>query len=105
MSGEVKIFLAFVAIPLIALGVYVLGIVADGQRAALFSKIEDNKPPLTQAQVEEMLGRPARIEQSQSADQTVTGEVYHYPYHDEDMKVVFVNHTVFKAEFVSEAKS
>lgn len=105
MNRKTIQFLALVALPLIALGIYIFGIVADGEKAALFSKVQDNKPPLTQAQVEELLGRPASIDQSQSADQTITGEVYHYPYHNRDMKVVFVNGVVFSTQFVPGAKS
>ena len=44
------------------------------------------------------MGRPASIEQSQSADQTISGSVYHYPSGSGDMKVTFINGTVFKAE-------
>jgi hypothetical protein len=99
------ILVTLVAVLLVAFGIYVFGIIADGQKAALFSKVEANQPALTQAQVEELLGRPAHIEQSQSADQTLTGAVYHYPYHDRDMKVIFVNGLVFGTQFPSGAKS
>ena len=63
------------------------------------------KPGMSSDQVELLLGRPATIDQSQSADQTISGEVDHYPAPDGEGRVVFINHAVFKAEFVPGAKS
>ena len=68
-------------------------------------KIAQIKPAMSQDQVEAILGRPARIEQSETADQTISGEVDHYPAWGGEGRVIFVNHAVFKAEFVSGAKS
>ncbi|HEV3271811.1 MAG TPA: outer membrane protein assembly factor BamE [Candidatus Methylacidiphilales bacterium] len=68
-------------------------------------KIAQIKPAMSQDQVEAILGRPARIEQSQTADQTISGEVDHYPGWGGEGRVIFLNGTVFKAEFVSGAKS
>jgi hypothetical protein len=68
-------------------------------------KIAQIKPAMSQDQVEAILGRPARIEQSETADQTISGEVDHYPAWNGEGHIVFVNHAVFKAEFVSGAKS
>jgi hypothetical protein len=70
-----------------------------------FEKINEAKTPLTIAQVEEAMGRPAHIDESESADQTITGMVYHYPAHGEDMKVVFVHGVVLRTEFTPTAKS
>ena len=103
---KVMVFSALIMAPLvIGLAVYIFGAVANGEKWAAFSKIQDSNPPLTQVAVENLMGQPVSIEHSQSPDQTITGEVYHYPYHGDDMKVVFINGTVFKAEFVSGAKS
>jgi len=63
------------------------------------------KPNMTPSQVEAILGRPTSIEQSESLDQLVNGEVDHYPAPNGEGRVVFVNKTVFKAEFVQGAKS
>ena len=68
-------------------------------------KIARIKPAMNQEQVEAILGRPASIEQSETADQTLSGEVDHYPAPNGEGRVVFVNHAVFKAEFVPGAKS
>jgi hypothetical protein len=63
------------------------------------------KPAMKADQVEAILGRPASIEQSETADQTINGEVDHYPAPNGEGRVIFVNHSVFKAEFVPGAKS
>jgi hypothetical protein len=63
-----------------------------------FEAITQAKAPLTVAQVEALMGKPASIEASQTEDQTISGVVYHYPAHGADFKVVFVNGTVFHAE-------
>ena len=68
-------------------------------------KMAQVKPGMSSDQVELLLGRPATIDQSQSADQTISGEVDHYPAPDGEGRVVFINHAVFKAEFVPGAKS
>jgi len=63
------------------------------------------KPAMNAGQVEAILGRPASIDQSETADQTISGEVDHYPGSNGEGRVIFVNHAVFKAEFVPGAKS
>lgn len=68
-------------------------------------KISQVKPGMTSDQVQALLGRPASIEQSQTDDQTISGEVDHYPASGGEGRVVIVNHTVFHAEFVPGAKS
>jgi hypothetical protein len=61
------------------------------------------KPGMSADQVEAIMGRPASIEQSETADQTVSGEVDHYPARfparSGDCRVIFVNRLVFKTEF------
>jgi len=68
-------------------------------------KIAQVKPGMTTDQVQALLGSPSSIEQSQTDDQTVSGEVDHYPGRGGEGRVVIVNHTVFHAEFVPGAKS
>ncbi len=63
-----------------------------------FEAITDSKTPMTAAQVEDLMGKPASIDESQSEDQTVSGMVYHYPGHGADFKVIFVNGIVFHSE-------
>lgn len=67
-------------------------------------KIAQVKPGMTPDQVQALLGKPARIEQSETQDQAISGEVDHYPAASGEGRVVFVNHTVFHAEFVPGAK-
>jgi len=89
----------------ITLVVYLVHYASLAERKAAMSDILGAKIPMTIAQVEKEMGRPASIEQSQSADQTISGSVYHYPIPEGDMKVTFINGTVFKAEVISGAKS
>ena len=56
-------------------------------------------------QVQAILGRPASIEQSETSDQTVSGEVDHYRAPNGEGRVVIVNHVVFKFEFLPAIKS
>ena len=63
-----------------------------------FEQIVHAKSSLTVAQVENLMGKPASIEESQSNDQTISGMVYHYPGHGADFRIVFVNGVVFHAE-------
>jgi hypothetical protein len=102
---KIAIFSALMMMPLVIAVVIWLGLaVLTAFNAAKFltdfQKINETKPPLTIAQVEQLMGPPASIEQSGSADQTVTGEVYHYPTHPpggevQDFRVIFVNGVVF----------
>jgi hypothetical protein len=68
-------------------------------------KMAQIKPAMNAGQVEALLGRPAHIDQSETADQTLSGEVDHYPAPNGEGRVIFVNHAVFKAEFIPGAKS
>jgi hypothetical protein len=65
-------------------------------------KLTRIKVGMTADQVEAIMGRPASIEQSETSDQTISGEVDHYPARYPalgiDCRVIFVNHTVFKTE-------
>jgi hypothetical protein len=67
------------------------------------------KPGMTAEHVDSIMGTPASIEQSESADQTVNGEVNHYPARFPsvagDCRVIFVNHIVFNTKFIPQKKS
>jgi hypothetical protein len=71
----------------------------------LDSKLGLIKPGMKANQVETILGQPARIDEAQTNDQTVTGQVYHYSTPSGECRVVFVNGVVLKAEFLAEIKS
>jgi hypothetical protein len=68
-------------------------------------KMAQIKPDMKSDQVEAILGRPAHIKQSETTDQTLNGEVDYYPASNGVGRVIYVNHAVFKAEFVPGAKS
>lgn len=55
------------------------------------------------AEVEKILGRPAHIDQSETTG--LRGEVYDYPGVNGEGRVIILNDTVFKAEFVPGGKS
>jgi len=63
------------------------------------------KPGMKTSEVEALLGRPARIDQTETADQTVSGEVYHYSTPSGEGRVIFINGVVFKSEILDGAKS
>ena len=92
MKNKFAIFLALVALTACS-------------SAVTPDKMAQVKPGMSSDQVELLLGRPATIDQSQSADQTISGEVDHYPAPNGEGRVTYVNHVVFKAEFVPGAKS
>jgi hypothetical protein len=89
---------------LVLVGTSALALAACSSGATA-DKINQVKPGMTSAQVEAILGRPASIEQSETSDQTLTGEVDHYPGSGTEGRVVFVNGVVFKAEFIPTTKS
>ena len=68
-------------------------------------KMAQVKPGMTSTQVEALLGSPVSIEQSETADQALSGEVDHYAAANGEGRVIVVNHVVFKSEFVPGAKS
>ena len=67
-------------------------------------KIAQVKEGMKSDQVIALLGPPASIEQSETNDLALNGEVDHYPTPNGVGRVIFVNHAVFKAEFVPSAK-
>jgi hypothetical protein len=69
------------------------------------NKLAQVKAGMTASQVEALMGRPAHIDASETADQNLSGEVDHYPTSQGDAQVFFVNHSVFKTQFVSGSKS
>ena len=71
----------------------------------LESKMGLVKPGMKTDQVVALLGSPTRIDETQTADQTLTGEVYHYATPAGDGRIVFVNGIVFSANILSGAKS
>ena len=62
------------------------------------------KPAMKADQVVALLGQPAHIDQSETSDQLIQGEVYHYPSTDGEGRVVFLNGAVFQAQFVPGGK-
>ncbi len=101
-----KITLGFLLVgvmTILAIGYWALGIFSEGVTAGTFSKIQDSKPPLTTDEVVNLLGQPSHIDESESTG--VKGEVYYYPWHKSEMKIVFVNGTVFHAEYTPDKKS
>jgi hypothetical protein len=66
-------------------------------------KMAQVKSGMNATQVQALLGRPARIDQSETTG--LTGEVDYYPAPQGEGRVIFLNNAVFKAEFVPGAKS
>jgi hypothetical protein len=107
---KVMVFSGLIMAPLLIalaiwLGPHVIEAFTVQKYLAGFEKIQGAKTPLTIAQVEDVLGSPTRTEQSESADQTIHGAVYHYATYGTDIKIVFVNGAVFRTEFLPGAKS
>ncbi len=71
----------------------------------LDSKMGLVKPGMKADEVETILGHPARIDEAQTDDQTIAGQVYHYSTPSGECQVVFVNGAVLKAEFLAATKS
>jgi hypothetical protein len=71
----------------------------------LDSKLGLIKPGMKADQVQALLGSPNRIDETQTEDQTVTGQVYHYTTPAGDGRVVFVNGIVFSATILPATKS
>ncbi len=90
------------ALPLAAVCVAVALLTACSS-AVTADKISQIKPAMKIDQVEAILGQPASIEHAETTG--LQGDVYHYPAPQGEGRVVFLNNTVFKAEFVSGAKS
>ena len=83
---------------IIALAIWLVPAVLKAEKSAKFLssfvKINEAKPPLSIAQVEQIMGRPLRIEHAESTG--ISGDVYHYPTYPlgGDFQVVFVNGVV-----------
>jgi hypothetical protein len=63
------------------------------------------KPGMSVTQVEALLGSPTHIDESQTTDQTLTGQVYHYSTPAGEGRIVFVNGIVFSSTLLTGAKS
>jgi hypothetical protein len=80
---------------IVALVIWLAPSVLKAEHAAKFltdfEKINETKPSLSIAQVEQIMGQPLRIEHAESTG--VTGDVYHYPTYPPggDFQVIFVN--------------
>jgi len=72
--------------------------------AVTAEKMAQIKPAMKTDQVVALLGQPAHIDQSQTSDQLLSGEVYRYPAPDGEGRVVFINGAVFQAQFVPGGK-
>jgi hypothetical protein len=70
--------------------------------SATSEKMAQIKPAMKVEQVEALLGRPAHIDQAETT--SLRGETYHYPASNGEGRVVFLNDTVFKAEFIPGGK-
>jgi hypothetical protein len=94
---KVMVFSALIMAPIVvALAIRFVPAFLMAERSAkflsAFEKIHDTKPPLSIAQVEQLMGQPTRIEQAETADQAINGAVYHYPTDPigGDFRVVFI---------------
>jgi len=63
------------------------------------SKLGQVADGMTVNEVEQVLGRPTRIDHAEIT--SLTGDVYHYVSARGDAQVVFVNGTVFRTQFAS----
>jgi hypothetical protein len=71
----------------------------------LDSKLGLIKPGMKVDQVLALLGNPTRIDETQTEDQTLTGQVYHYATPAGEGRIVFVNGTVFSATILPATKT
>ncbi len=71
----------------------------------LDSKLGLIKPGMKPDQVQALLGKPTRIDETQTADETLTGQVYYYATPAGEGRVVFVNGIVFSSGILSGTKS
>jgi outer membrane protein assembly factor BamE (lipoprotein component of BamABCDE complex) len=62
------------------------------------AKLQQISDGMKSGQVEALLGRPTRIDQSEITG--LTGQVYHYVSGQGDGRVVFINDVVFQTNFV-----
>jgi hypothetical protein len=71
----------------------------------LDSKLGLIKNGMKTDQVVALLGNPTSIEETQTDDQTVSAQVYHYSCPTGDGAIVFVNGAVFSTTLLAGAKS
>ena len=71
----------------------------------LDSKLGLIKNGMKPEQVVALLGNPNRIEETQTEDQTVSAQVYHYSCPTGDGAIVFVNGAVFSSTLLAGTKS
>ena len=107
---KVMIFSALIMAPIVIavaiwLGSAVLMAVHSAKFLSDFEKIDETKPPLSTDQVEQLMGRPLRIEHAESTG--LVGDVYHYSTSPltGDFRVIFVNGVVFRTMIPSATKS
>lgn len=89
------IFYSLMTLCLLALGACSSSVNAE--------KISQIKPAMKVEQVEAILGRPDRIDQAETTG--LQGQVYHYQAASGEGRVIFLNDSVFKAEFLPGGKS
>jgi hypothetical protein len=107
MTQKIRILSGLITAPLlIALAIW-LGLVfwkaeSAAKFMSAFQALQDGKARMSVAEVQNLLGAPVRIDQSESADQTINGSVYHYPTYPAggDFKVVFINGVLFRTELL-----
>jgi outer membrane protein assembly factor BamE (lipoprotein component of BamABCDE complex) len=92
LSLYMKAAFRHLSLPAFAL---VLAACSSSVTSARLSQINDG---MKTSQVEALLGRPTRIDQSEITG--LTGQVYHYLSSAGDGRVVFVNGAVFETNFV-----
>ncbi len=94
---------------IIALAIWLVPPVLMAMKSAKFlssfEKINETKPPLSIAKVEQLMGQPLRIEHAESTG--IVGDVYHYPTYPlgGDFQVIFVNGVVDHTAIPSPTKS
>jgi hypothetical protein len=98
---KVMIFSGLIMAPIvIVLALWFIHVLAVAGKSSKFlfdfEKIRETKPPLTTAQVEQLMGQPLRIDHAESTG--IVGEVYHYPTYPPggDFQVIFINGVVFQ---------
>ena len=99
---KVAVFSAFATAPIVvaaALGIWIYS------SAITPNKMAQVQPGMKAEQVVVILGSPASVEHSETTDQTLNGEVDHYPASNGEGRVIFINHAVFKSVFVPGTKS
>jgi outer membrane protein assembly factor BamE (lipoprotein component of BamABCDE complex) len=80
-----------------------LALTACGTCGIPESKLKKISPGMTVDQVISIIGQPSRIEHAETTG--LQGDTYDYPSNGGEARVIFLNNTVFKAEFVPGAKT